>query len=325
MKTNVAVFTLLMIISFLWWNPSFKSETSTAENSKNKEIIVSGKKTGIGRKSSTGPELVEVPESDESVNELIYKITDREASVLTRTKDILALRKIKLSKADEQALIEHILLPHKDEVYSVKNDIIEHLVRYGTDQVKVGDTLLNIMQNTSQSRVMREYVLQYVPEYYLNRWLPDSQWEDIDETDRLKFNDTLWNMTELTEGSMAGGALFALYRISDFYEDVSKENVFDKSHEILINPSYMNPNRMGAVQILSFSNNEKYFDTARKIVLNQEGPILLQVTAMNTAAKSIHHDKKFIEYLRTISKGNAKTDPSLKRCAQLTLKKLNHF
>jgi hypothetical protein len=258
----------------------------------------------------------------EMVNEIIHNILDKKAGFKQRTKDILALRKMKLTKADEQALIDHLLLPQEDEVYTIKNDIIEHLVRYGSDKRQVGNALLNIMKNADQDRVMREYVLQYVPEYYLSRWHSGLDWDDLDEQDRQKFNSTMWQMTELREGSMAGGALFALYRIADKHEDLNQTKVYDKAHDVLVDSSYMNPNRMGAVQILAFSNKEEYFDTARQIVMKKQGPVLLQVTAMHTAAKSSTTNHEFIKYLTTISSGRLKADPTLRRCAQLTLNKI---
>ena len=321
MKKYLAVFCLLVIASTVWILQSSRELNLPESNEQAKKSAQKSKTI----KSHRSGQKDFIEDDSHIINELIYKVLDKKQSVLTRTKDVLALRKIKLSTADENALIDHIKTPQEDEVYSVKNDIIEHLVRYGSDKEKVGEALLHIMGNDNQSRVMREYVLQYVPEYYLSRWIPDSQWNEFEERDRQKFNDIMWYMTDLTEGSMAGGALFALYRISDKYEDVNKGKVFEKSHDILVDPSYMNPNRMGAVQILAFSNNEEYYNTARQIVLEKQGPVLLQVTAIHTAVQSKNFNPEFISYLKELAKSDSKSDPTLKRCAQLTLKKIKRF
>lgn len=259
-----------------------------------------------------------------SPNELIREITNTELSVLERTVKILNLRKISLNKADEIIILNHLKRIDPKESASIRNDLIEHSVRYIADKKTVGDTLLSILENSKHDRVTREYVLQYIPEFYISRWSPELNWSDSEENDRQKMNDVLWGMTELTEGSMAGGALFALFRVSDKYSDIKIQNVFARSREILINPAYMNPNRMGAVQILAFSDNEEYFQTAKQIVYSEDQPTLLRVTAMHTASKSKFPDKEFVIKLTELSQSKNKVHPSLRKCAELTLSKLNN-
>ena len=320
MKLTIAACLVLLSVLIFWpTSPQKSNETSKLETRKVDRTETKKRNKRIKTKPVFESDGYDGPEM---VNEIIHQITDRTRGVKQRTKDILALRRMKVTKADEQALMKHLLTPHELEVYTIKNDIIEHLVRYGSDKRNVGAGLLKILRDSNQSRVMREYVLQYVPEYYQSRWKSNTDWTGIDEEDRQQFNATMWSMTNLTEGSMAGGALFALFRLSADYQDINKNEVFDKAHEVLIDPSYMNPNRMGAVQILSFSNKEDYYDTARQIVLEKQGPVLLQVTAIHTAAKSRVHHKEFHKYLTELSRGGKDIDPTLKRCAQLTLSKI---
>lgn len=322
MKIRIFTVALVLLSALVIWNynssdkkalpevqPQTKKKVNNSHVSKNRRIA----KADISE--NTFPE---------QVSENIHRIINRHGDFIERTKDILALRKLKVSKADEDALLNHILTPHQDEVYTVKNDIIEHLVRYGSDQIKVGAGLLKIIKDEGQSQVMREYVLQYVPEYYLSRWKAGTAWDGLDEEDRQRFNQTMWQVTDWHEGSMAGGALFALHKLAPRYDDINADKVFEKSHEVLVDSSYANPNRMASVQILAFSANEKYFETARDIVLKKGEHILLQVTAVHTAVQSKEHHHEFNKYLKDIANGRVESDPTLKRCALLTLNKLNN-
>jgi len=277
-------------------------------------------------KELSGPSLRGTNEKEEfgTVSGFVTDILDVNRSTLERTPEIMKLRQKKLSQADEKALLTHLAQVHKNESQAIKNDIIEHMVRYGSDKKQVGDTLLGILSNDRQDKVLREYVLQYVPEYYTSRWLPNEHWDDIEDFDRQKFNKILWEMTDLTEGSMAGGALFALFRLADKYVDLNQDEIFKKSMDVMVDPSYMNPNRMGAVQILSFSNNEKYFQAAKEIVMDDNQPTLLKVTAMHTATKSKVMDREFHAHLKVLAKGGDDVHPSLAKCANLTLSKIKY-
>ena len=276
------------------------------------------KKRSANRLNSNLPETVE----SDTASEFILDILDVNRPVLQRAPEIMRLRQKHLNSADEKALLAHLEKIHTNESQAIKNDIIEHMVRFGKDQKQVGQTLLNILNDSNQDKVVREYTLQYIPEYYLKRWDPSSDWDLAENEDRLLFNNTLWSMTDLTEGSMAGGALFALFRLADKYEDLNTEDVFKKSLEVMVDSSYMNPNRMGAVQILAFSQNEKYFQEARKIVLDEGQPLLLKVTAIHTATRSKFQDKEFNDYLQTLAKGGDGVHPTLSKCARLTLSKI---
>ena len=322
---NVRIFTVALVLlsALVIWNYNsperkalYEVQVQPKKELKNPRVAKSRLSAKVDLSEDTFPE---------QVSENIHRITNPHGDFVERTKDILALRKLKVSKADEDALLHHILTPHRDEVYTVKNDIIEHLVRYGSDQNKVGVGLLKIIQNESQSQVMREYVLQYVPEYYLSRWKAGTDWSELDEEDRQQFNQTMWQATDWQEGSMAGGALFALHKLASMYHDINADEVFEKSHKVLVDSSYANPNRMASVQILAFSGNEEYFDTARDIVLKKDGPILLQVTAVHTAVQSKQYHHQFNKYLKDITNGRVECDPTLKRCVLLTLNKLNNL
>ena len=321
MKIKVLIGSLLLITAFVIYKlgkdgtklTSLKEEGTTAVNKTSKEERRIMSKVEVIDKSS---------QAESKVNPLINEVIDVRISVFERTPKVLSLRQIKLSSADETKILDHLKKVDFRESESIKNDLIEHMVRYGRNQSQVGRTLLNIIKNPSQDRVIREYVLQYIPEFYLNRWNPGKEWDDAENQDRQLFNDALWEITDLTEGSMAGGALFALHRIADKYEDIDHQEVFKRAEKILIDPGYMNPNRMGAVQVLAFSNNEEYFETAKGIVLDQNQPVLLQVTAIHTATQSKFLDKDFISYLRHISNGGEGVHPSLQKCAKLTLLKI---
>ena len=319
MKKILISAALLLIISIVTWVKVENKTSLTVKKTPGKKTKISSSKPQ--KVTSTIP-LNANPEDSpypEVIHEVIHQILNKKLSFIQRTKDILSLRQMTLTKADEQALINHLLKPHEDEAHTIQNDLIEHLVRYGKDSKIVGDTLLAILKNEQQSPVIREYILQYVPEYYLSRWQGAENWGDIEEIDRQKFNSIMWRMTEFREHSMAGGALFALHRISALHQDLNPDKINQKSHDVLTDPSYSNPNRMAAVQILAFSNREEYYETARKIVMEKEGSILLQVTAIHTAIQSQRHNKPFHQYLVRLSKG---TDPTLRKCAQLNLMNL---
>lgn len=275
-------------------------------------------------KNKPKSETLSLPVNELHINDLVFKVLDKSIGFKQRTKDILALRKIKLTKADEKALLDHLVKVHDNEPHTITNDIIEHLTRYGSDKKKVGDALVKVLENPNQDKVVREYVLQYIPSFYKSRWLPGEMWSIDEDKDREILNNVLWNLTELTDGSMAGGALFALHRLSSSYEDIHSINVFEKSFDVLTDPSYLNPNRMAAMQILSFSKNEKYFELAKNMVYREDLPVLLRVTAIHTATQSQFKDNELFNYLRTISSDSSTVDPTLRRCAQLTIQKFKN-
>jgi len=319
MKKNILIvgIAFVSLIVYFWGQ---KEENSDIEKLKNSDKVA-----GISNPKKTKKEIVKTTPIDNRIDELTNKILDKKISFLERTKYILKLRNKRLSFSDERALMDHIKKVHLDEPHTITNDIIEHLVRFGSNKKAVGSTLLNILNNSLQDRVVREYALQYVPEFYQKRWETGETWNDTEELDRQKFNKALWELTTLSEGSMAGGALFALYKLSGKYSDIESNDVFDKSHEIVGDISYMTPNRMAAVQILAFSKNEEFFDTAKNIVLDKNSPVLLRVTAMHTASQSKFVDDEFVNYLNKISTGEVNSNPTIKKCANLTLKKLRRY
>lgn len=312
----LSVFILACLLVFKFNSSSDKEFNSSSIT----KIPVKNQKTNSTNQTE---KINELPESS-SVSDFITSLLDTNRTVLERTPEIYKLRQKRLSKADEKALLSHLEKVHFNESQAIKNDIIEHMVRYGSDKQQVGQSLIKVLKNPQQDRVIREYTLQYIPEYYINRWGGPQNWDNIEEEERQILNNTLWEMTDLTEGSMAGGALFALFRLADKFEDLSQENVFNKSLEIMSDPSYMNPNRMGAVQILAFSKNEEYFKAAKEILYDESQPVLLKVTAIHTAAQSRVKDKDFIKYLKTMAKGGEGIHPSLSKCANLTLSKIKY-
>lgn len=323
MKRKIIIVSFILIAAFLVYRFAGREAHLPDSGSKVDKPLSHKHSEKKNRISTQGNGAVEeVAAEDEKVKDLIKEICNKDISVFDRTPKILMLRQMNLSKNDERMMLEHLSKVDLEESQSIKNDLIEHMVRYGSDKSRVGEVLLAIITNPHQDRVVREYVLQYVPEFYTGRWKQGQNWDNAEEQDRQLFNQALWEITDLTEGSMAGGALFALHRIAEKYEDIDQMEVFKKAREVLIDPSYMNPNRMGAVQILAFSNNEEYFEAARNIVMDKNQPVLLQVTAIHTAAQSRFPDKDFISYLKQVSKGGEEIHPSLQKCASLTLLKL---
>ena len=322
MKKVITVVSFILIASFIVYRIG-KEDAPLPNQNRVKNVDVVSKNKSVKPKFSHRSESIkEIVQDESQVKNIIREITNTDISVFERTPKILSLRNLALTDSDEKEILTHLKKVDLKESQSIKNDLIEHMIRYGKDQALVGRTLLDIMRNSGQDRVVREYVLQYIPEYYLNRWSPGKLWDDVEAQDRQLFNETMREMTNLTEGSMAGGALFALHRLADRYDDIDQQEVFKKAQSILIDPGYMNPNRMGAVQVLAFSNNEEYYETAREIVMDKNQPVLLQVTAMHTAAQSQFLDKNFISYLTQISKGGIGVHPSLQKCARLTLLKI---
>jgi len=318
---KVLFFSLLAVVAFL----ALRMGEKPAE--KNEKLSdIAKESSGEGKCDLSNSLRLHTPESIEpdSASEFILNILDVKRPVLHRAPEIMKLRQKKLNSADERALLEHLTKVHTDESQAIKNDIIEHMVRYGSDQKQVGHALLDILKNSQQDKVIREYTLQYIPEYYMNRWNPAAEWDISEDDEREIFNSVLWEMTDLTEGSMAGGALFALFRLADKYGDLNQKEVFNKSLNVMLDTSYMNPNRMGAMQILAFSKNEKYFDEARKIVLDENQPVLLKVTAIHTATQSKFLDKDFYTHLKTLAKGGDGIHPTLSKCASLTLSKIKN-
>ena len=321
-KIFIFVSALILLAFFAWYRGNRDVELNEDNQPSNSQIQMSEKHPDKKRIDSS----LKTEESNDpgSSNNLLNEITDTSIPVIKRTVKILELRKMKLSRIDENAMLNHLAEVDPKESASIRNDLIEHSVRYIKDKKLVGDTLVSILENSNHDRVTREYVLQYIPEFYLSRWKPESDWEDFEENDRQKLNQVLWNMTDLTEGSMAGGALFAMYRIASYYPDIELQKVFEKSSEVLTDPGYMNPSRMGAVQILAFSENEEYFQLAKKIVYEEKQPTLLRVTAMNTASQSKFPDREFLDKLKELSQSKNYVHPSLKKCAELTLSKLKY-
>ena len=281
------------------------------------------------------PELSFTMPNVDTLDELTAKIVGLTGdSIEERNNRVWDLKKKNLRKADFEAMYSFLKQNPRDEStqqawHSLKNDLLTFVIVDGRYKETTGQLMVDIINDSEQHDVMREYVIQYIPDYFERHWLEvkgknrfeKSGLSEEESSLQQAFVTTMWKMLEDRNGPIPGTALIRLHELSNTFTLIDKGQV-DKATELLISDHSMPvSSRMAALSVASERGLDQTLKLAEEIIFDPVSSVSLIMSAINTAC-SLNPDKDLIERIQQKFIDNNLEDKRLIRAAYLTLKKL---
>lgn len=244
------------------------------------------------------------------------------------------LRKENLSKDDFEAF--YSFLKSKPEkagaqlaLHSVKNDLLVFIIDDGRYKESTASLMLNIINDPNQHEVMREYVIQYIPDYFEKHWLNgngDQQQEKknlsaLGKEFQNSFINSMWKMVQTTDGPIPGTALIRLHELSQTFNAIDSKRIEVQTEKMINDPNMSASGRMAALSVALEKEMVQIVDQSSQMTFDESLPISLRMAAMNTTAV-LSNDKLFIEDLKDKFLNDPNVDNRLKRAALLITQKL---
>ena len=294
---NLSLILGLLIIALLIVFSSGDGRSVHSEK-KSTEVRESKKYTPKAKQSISRLEsIVDMPEAvllNSSVGFIVGN--EAEGQLLARDKASLSLKPDELKAADYQALLVFLEQApgEKDDLLkfqSLKNDILIFLIKSGRYKYDLGEKLEKMLLSEEQHPVWREYVAQFIPEYfeqYLTGHLIPEE-EEIMQS----LTDGMWQMTEVEQGALAGTALLKLHQLSKGFDHISEDKVNIIAVEMLNNSHLDDASRMGALDVLCKNGQVEHLEVISDLVLDQQAPVLLRMAAIHGAYQLSNKDESF--------------------------------
>jgi len=313
-KSIIAGMTALLLI-FVASRISF-TERSEEQTTGHVEKVASNQEDLIREQSI---EVKTEENSSEGVSPVIKIITGREASDLhwvERNELLLQLKSKHLSVGDILALREFLdEQPGKEggnlAFHSLKNDTLQLLIEDGRFSTELGEKMINYLLEDDEHQVWREYVAQFIPQFFgknlsvHQRLLPEGEKLSKD------LLDSLWYVSDETEGSVAGTSILSLIDLSK-KGYVEEDKVMQKAESVALNNSMTSSSRMGAVFILGKYGNSHQAQNLINLVFDNSSSITLRMSAIQSAGKLSNGDEEFIQRLEENFINNEIADKRLK-------------
>lgn len=249
--------------------------------------------------------VIELPQIElvmpplDSLNSYTKKIIglNKDPTKIDRNRLVNMLKGKELSKDDFQAFYTFInTSPGNDSSYlalhSIKNDLLTFLIEDGRYKESTGRFMLNVINDTNQHSVMREYTLQYVSDYFYRHWLDKSDrtysteerhLSSLDKQLQEEFVKTMYGQLNSSEGPIAGTALIRLNDISKIFSIVDKEKIIYHTEKMISNNSVPVSSRMAALTIANEKQLTHLQEEIQTIAFDQNIPVVLRMAALNTA------------------------------------------
>lgn len=256
------------------------------------------------------------------------------ASIEERNDQVWDLKKKNLRKVDFEALFSFLKQNPRDGStqqawHSLKNDLLTFVIVDGRYKETTGQLMIDIINDQEQHEVMREYVIQYIPDYFERHWL-DVKGKDRSQKNGLSeeesalqqaFVNTMWNMLEDRRGPIPGTSLIRLHELSETFSIINKEEVDKATEQIIMDQSMPVSSRMAALSVASERGLHQTLKLAEEIIFDPASSVSLRMAALNSAC-SLNPDEELLERIQQKFIDNNLEDKRLIRAAYLTLKKL---
>ena len=230
-----------------------------------------------------------------------------------------------LKAADFEALFTFLKARPKVKVdelhwHSLKNEIMIFTINDGRFKESQAKILEDIVLDDSQNEILREYVLQYIPEYFQKQWQGKTEYSPIDRQIMTSLVAMLWQVQDEKSGPIAGTALIALHDLSPDFDLITAEQV-KKGTRKLLRPSTPEASRMAAFSIAKERSMSDVLPLAEEVCFDDAESVSLRMAALNTAF-SLQPNEDFFEKVKTFGKLD-ELDPRLKRAAAILIKRNN--
>lgn len=230
---------------------------------------------------------------------------DASLSLDQRSSLVWRLFKRELRKNDFQAIYAFLKsYPETEErqqhYHSLKNDLLVTLIDDGRFKESTGQIMLEIINDRQQHEVMREYVLQYVTDYFEKHWLDPQKLNSMSDYDNLlqqSFLDTMWEMVSSNEGPIAGTSLIRLHDLSKNFDIVGQEKVDGVAKWMAIDSTVPPSSRMAALSIISEKKIVEVASDVRFMAFDSSLNIPLRMSALNTIGK-LNPDKSLVDQIQ---------------------------
>lgn len=212
--------------------------------------------------------------------------------------------------------------------HSLKNDLLVFVIDDGRYKESTGQLMVDIINDSEQHEVMREYTLQYVSDFFERHWLTRKSFgkelDDLSSVDKQLqevFLTTMWNQTSSHEGPIAGTSLIRLNDLSKRFSAID-QNRIEREVERMINDSmFPVSSRMAALSISAERKLYHLRSAATQIALDETLSASLRMSALHTAT-TMDPDEDFIDEITEKFINNQSADKRLKMAAKMALEKL---
>jgi len=157
-----------------------------------------------------------------------------------------------LAPEDVKVLYAFLRMPPEEDrsmeplaLNSVKNDLMDLLIRQDPLPPDLGRQLLAIIGDLGADEVLRDYAIQHLAPYFDRRWPsgspPDSERDAVMEACRREL--------DTADGTFAGTALIALHRIATTHPDIGRDGLLEKTRAMASDGSRSAITRTTAIQL----------------------------------------------------------------------------
>lgn len=140
---------------------------------------------------------------------------------------------------------------------SLKNNVLDLLLRQDELQPDLGRELLGIFYDETQDDVMRDYSLQHF-ESYLKR-----AWAQISPEEKEEFIEAYYSAMDQVDKSFPGTALIGLSLLSKENSEVDSGRIIQSALSMAENPSLHSKSRVTAMQICGLHKEPRILPLAR--------------------------------------------------------------
>ena len=247
-----------------------------------------------------------------------------------RTNLVHSLKSRVLNEKDFQAFYAFLKInPPKNGAqlgwHSLKNELLVYLINDGRYKESTSSVMIEIINENQQHEVMREYILQYVDDFFERHWLTrkskDQELTDISKSDQ-DLQDTLletvWNQLERVEGPIAGTALVGLNDISRNFSVVNQQRLNQATEKLVLDKSFPVSTRMAAMSVAKERKLDYMHSLISEEAFESNNTLSLRMAAIN-AASNLGPNENFFKRLKEEIIDNHLSHRVLKRAAQMTI------
>jgi len=233
------------------------------------------------------------------------------------TNDVTALRlflNFRFNEQDKDAALRLL------EFEGVKNDALTVLLAQDKLPAGLGNQLAGMYRDGDHSEVWRAYCIQYIPEYYQQRWPaekgPEPEKGQEADPERLDMEKTCWEALEDQDSTIKGTALLALECLSGKYDHIDRGKVEEAAVSMAVDDACEEPARITSMRICGTAGRKEALPAAR--VIAQTG----ETVPLRMAAIATMGDLGGEEELELLESLAASTDKRVQNIAKTTLARL---
>jgi len=186
------------------------------------------------------------------------------------------------------------------EVNSIKNDILDKLLRQKTLPSGIGQQLADMSKNRKNDPVWRDYSIQYMPQYYERA----TQDPSIREEERTQIREALIAALDERDGTLAGTALIALELLSKKDQTFNRKTILETGVDIATDETASTSSRLTALRVTAKEGDPNaIIDTARTLAQTGETVLLRSAALVTLGEIGNSNDQELIEsYLQSDNK-----------------------